>query len=195
MDASNGIVAAVEEESRPNRKRVRPNRFGETASEKSYNDLIEEIDSVESNSPDTMPSPSLPMESASAPQISESTPSKSNLLHNVTFPNCNCKCSELLECMMRKIDAMQEQLIELTVRMNHSGPISLDTTKVFQLGNIDTDQLQQFGLPSDSQLGLETLNKKLKNDLEFKKKLVSDSVINKIIIEIIFISNFALCDA
>lgn len=90
-----------------------------------------------------------------------------------TFDNGKCSCVELLKLLLRKTDAIEDHLIKIDVKINHLDSMPSNTRQVLKLGNVDMDQLKQFELPSESEAHLESLEKKLKNDFEFKTRLVS----------------------
>lgn len=79
----------------------------------------------------------------------------------------------LLKHILKKINAIEDHVINLDVKMNSLRSTSSDKRKVIKLGHADMDQLKEWGLPSESEAQLDNLDKKLNTDPEFKRKLVS----------------------
>lgn len=73
------------------------------------------------------------------------------------------------------MNGIEDHLIKLDVKINHSGTTLSDSRKAIKFGNVDMDELKQFELPSESEYALANLDIKLKKDFEFKTKLVSNS--------------------
>lgn len=143
---------------RPNRKRAKPNHFG--VQDTNYNIFFDDDDTHEQNQ----------LQSDSAHSDAPSSLIKSIQNHGTID---NGKCYELLKLLLKKTDTIENHLIKIDVKINHLDSKQLDTRKVIKLGNVDMDQLRQFGLPSDSEAELESLNTKMKTDIEFRGKLVS----------------------
>lgn len=135
---------------RPVRKKVRPDHLGIT--DGNYNDFIEEINS-------------------------NATSSSSSTITEPPDADKKCDCIELLNLLLKKSDAIADHLIKLDVKINHLDSAPSNTRKVIKMGIVTMDQLKQFGLPAESVLDLENLDEKLKNDFEFKTKLVSNFTI------------------
>lgn len=138
------------------RKRIKPNRYG--TDEPNYNDFFEEL-----NKSDTVIS--------NPTTKTTSTPSKD------VIDNGKCDCVALLNLLLKKTDAIENHLIKLDVKINHLDSTPSYSRRLIKMGHIDLDQLRQFGLPLESKSELENLDDRLKNDLEFKKKLVSCCII------------------
>lgn len=102
-----------------------------------------------------------------------STTSTDSTPFNEIFDNGKCNTAELLKLLLNKIEAFEDHLTQINVRLNHLGRSMSNTQKAHKLGIVDLDQLKPFELPADSESGLENLDKKLKEDFEFKTKLVS----------------------
>lgn len=79
---------------------------------------------------------------------------------------------DLLKLIFRKVDAIENHLIELHVRIDQMP--NVPAMEVEQTGVIDVDVLKKLGLPSNSQSELNELEDKLKNNEVFKEELVSD---------------------
>lgn len=83
--------------------------------------------------------------------------------------NVKCNCIELLQLLLKKSEAIQDHLIKLHVKLNH-----IDSTPpTRKLKIVHIDMLKKFGLPTETESELDNLDKKLKNDIEFKTELVS----------------------
>lgn len=85
----------------------------------------------------------------------------------------NCNCAELLKLLLKKVDAIEDHVIKIDVKINHLESAPSNARKAIKLGGVTMDQLKEFGLPVETESDLENLEKKLKNDFEFKTKIVS----------------------
>lgn len=80
----------------------------------------------------------------------------------------------LLKLVLKKVDALENHAIKLDVKIDQlRRNFPPKTDNVPQLNVIDIDELAEFGLPVDTEAGLKKLERRLKNDKDFKKKLVS----------------------
>lgn len=82
----------------------------------------------------------------------------------------------LLKHLHKKVDAIENHLIKLDVRMTNSETIRSVRTMGTNL-EIDVDQLALLNLPVKTESDLEKLEENLETDQEFKKKLVSHNQI------------------
>lgn len=89
------------------------------------------------------------------------------------FDDGKCNSTELLKLILKKVDCIEDHLIKLDVKINFLGSRPSNAKKVIKSGIVDMNQLKQFELPTESEVGLENLDKKLKKEMEFKEKLVS----------------------
>lgn len=79
----------------------------------------------------------------------------------------------LLKLIYKKIDAIENHIIKLDVRIaNISDVKSVGASSSSDLGHIDMAQLEEFGLPVQSELMLEKFEENLKTNHAFKAKLV-----------------------
>lgn len=103
--------------------------------------------------------------------ISENSPLSSNHLRDTA----KCDVLDLLKLVYRKVDAIEDHLIKLDVRIANTNAVKSVrekcTASAFEI--IDLDQLTDFNLPVKSESDLETLEKKLETDQDFRMKLVS----------------------
>lgn len=143
-------------EQRPIRKKTKIDRFKSGRTDLNYNDFIDELDELGSEN-----------------SIETTTKTTSTPKETLDNGKCDCTCSERLNLLLNKTDLIHDYLIKLDVKINNMDSTPSSTQNVVKLGNIDMDQLRQFGLPLESETELENLNKRLKNDFEFKTKLVS----------------------
>lgn len=103
--------------------------------------------------------------------ISENSPLSSNHLRETA----KCDVLDLLKLVYKKVDAIEDHLIKLDVRIANMNAVKSVrekcTASSFEI--IDLDQLTDFNLPVKSESDLETLEKKLETNQEFRMKLVS----------------------
>lgn len=97
-----------------------------------------------------------------------------NLISKMSKPFGVLSSHELLELIFKKVDAIEDHLISLNVRIDSFRNETAPTTEIFnKTGSVDMEVLNELGLPAESQLDLEKLEANLKNVTEFRMKLVN----------------------
>lgn len=76
---------------------------------------------------------------------------------------------EILRIIYGKVDAIEDFLIKLSAKMDN---LRTDPIAKSPVGFVDLDVLKLFELPTDTEKDLDKIESKLKNEPEFKKKLV-----------------------
>lgn len=96
--------------------------------------------------------------------------------HSSTYSSTHSS-TQLLEMIFKKCDAIEDFLIRLNVKIDALRDMPLPASGALRsaLGSVDVNSLKELGLPSGSKLDLDRLEENLKNDLEFKGRLVSHS--------------------
>lgn len=77
-------------------------------------------------------------------------------IHLVNNRSCDSTCTELLNLLLSKVNAMQEQLVRLEVKI-----VNIQGIQGSSLGRIDTERLKKFGLPVKEITQLEKLEQDL----------------------------------
>lgn len=105
----------------------------------------------------------------------EQPPIGSAVLISTISKSIDCLSShELLKLIFKKVDAIEDHLINLNVRIDgFRNETALVTETSQKTGSIDIEVLKELGLPTESQLDLKNLEANLKNVPEFKTKLVT----------------------
>lgn len=111
-------------------------------------------------------------ESTSSGSITTTNPANSTSKDG-PLDNGKCGCIDLLKLLLKKTDAIEDHLIKIDVKIDHFDSTPSNTRQVAKLRSVNLDELRQFGLPADTEDRLQNLEKKLKDDSEFKNKLVS----------------------
>lgn len=79
----------------------------------------------------------------------------------------------LLEMILKKVDAIEDHLIKLDVRIANVTNDKSRTSCSSDLGSIDKDELREFGLPVRTESELNKLDTNLESNDSFRAKLVS----------------------
>lgn len=93
-----------------------------------------------------------------------------------------CEVLELIKLIYKKVDAIEDHLIKLDVRIANleAGKPVQRSVAALPLEIIDLDQLAQFGLPVKSESELQQLEDKLNADKVFKTKLVNNKILKQV---------------
>lgn len=151
---------------RPIRKRMRPDRLGENAT--NYNDFFKDVLKP------TTTTDSTPINGTIDNAVL--VPTKSTDLTPSIGAIDDANGIQLLKLLLQKVNVIEDQLIKITVKINHMGPSTSDTRKVMKLASVGMDELRAYGLPLESESALKNFETKLKTDIDFKSKLVSNSI-------------------
>lgn len=83
---------------------------------------------------------------------------------------------ELVRLIFKKVDAIENHFIQWEVKFDNMRELSVLPSEITILptGSIDMELLKMLGLPAESYQELEKLENNLKNDEEFKTKLVTE---------------------
>lgn len=110
-------------------------------------------------------------DSHSSPTLIRTTTTKTSSQTTSSSSSSEQTTDELLRLLLFKVDAIENYLIKLDVKMDHfrsSGPVSEEATS----GMADMGKLRELGLPVEDLIGLQQLEQRLKEN-GFKSKLVS----------------------
>lgn len=159
------------------RARTKTKRFGHRESTVNYNDFFENL----SDSTATKEANSSPLHtninSSDVVVVNDSTlsdhPLNSQSPSNKSIEN---QTLDVLKLILKKVNAIEDHLIKLDVRVANlksvRGQMDDSDSLNVPLGVIDMFELQQLGLPVQSEQDLQKLEGNLKTDQAFSTKLV-----------------------
>lgn len=150
--------------------------MGLNEDENNYNDIFEEINSDVNREVEQIRS-KISHSPANDDTVNVEKSQEAATADVIEVLEVNFDSVQFLKKIFRKIDAIEDHLIQLDVKLenlfNGSQQAGLLSPSQKSVGTINMANLKQLGLPAETQLDLDKLEQNLKNDSKFLSEIVS----------------------
>lgn len=150
------------------------NRYGSRDSSGNYDEFMEKLAIPEKSNTQAEASTAADIvtliNDSTSIDLSQSTLESILVVNGSTNENDNLA---LLQMILKKVDAIEDHLIKLDVRIAYATNDKSRTSCSSDLGSIDKDELREFGLPARTESELKKLDRNLESNDSFRAKLVS----------------------
>lgn len=162
----------------PATKRIRTvtNRYGSRDSSGNYDEIMESLDIPEKEKSNTQAQAQASSSADIATLVNDSTSIdlSQSTLESIFVVNSSTNENDnyaLLQMILKKVDAIEDHLIKLDVRIAN---VTNDKSRTSSdLRSIDKDEQREFGLPVRTESELKKLDTNLESNDSFRDKLVS----------------------